>query len=180
MNNENRGNFDILDGVLLCTLDCLGNVSIPEGVIKIEDCAFLGIEDIKSLTLPESLKVIGERAFFGCSNLREISFSAGTLRIESSAFEGCTGLRSITLPRNLIILGENAFKGARSLSTVSISDELMLIENGAFADCPRLKTILYSESSSLWNMIEKGEKWDNGIGEYVVECSDSEIKSTSS
>lgn len=48
-----------------------GDVIIPEGVTAIAGGAFYGNRGITSVKLPESLKRIGSRAFWGCTSLKE-------------------------------------------------------------------------------------------------------------
>ena len=42
-------------------------IVIPEGVVKIADSAFDGRENLERITLPSTLRYIGEEAFYGCS-----------------------------------------------------------------------------------------------------------------
>ena len=53
-------------------------VTIPEGVQSIGDCAFEYCNSLTSLTLPSSLQSIGYRAFWGCKSLSTLYIPAGT------------------------------------------------------------------------------------------------------
>ena len=61
-------------------------VMIPEGIVKIESDAFRGNMNLKSLELPKSLRFIGDGAFFGCGNLKEITFKSEKAPILQSYF----------------------------------------------------------------------------------------------
>ncbi len=61
-------------------------VSVPEGIVKIESDAFRGNMNLKSLELPKSLGFIGDRAFYGCENLKEITFKSEKAPILQSYF----------------------------------------------------------------------------------------------
>lgn len=50
---------------------------------------------LRSIRLPASVQVIGDYAFYGCRELREIAFSDSPLRIGSGAFMGCTGVNRL-------------------------------------------------------------------------------------
>ena len=62
------------DGEEVLLLGYLGSekdIVIPEGVTRIAKYAF-NEDDIVSVTLPESLTEIGDSAFSGCYNLKEV------------------------------------------------------------------------------------------------------------
>ena len=61
-------------------------VMIPEGIVKIESDAFRGNMNLKSLELPKSLRFIGDGAFYGCGNLKEITFKSEKAPILQSYF----------------------------------------------------------------------------------------------
>ncbi len=87
-----------------CFRCCTGlqSIALPEGVEKIEKNAFKGYKDgegisdmkLSSVRLPDSLKEIGEAAFYGCP-IRDVLIPEGVTRMESWAF----GMdeRSVTL-----------------------------------------------------------------------------------
>lgn len=50
------------------------NVIVNEGVTYIAADAFLGNEEIESVVLPSTLRIVGDRAFYGCVNLGRIEF----------------------------------------------------------------------------------------------------------
>ncbi len=52
------------------------NVTLPEGIVKIDAEAFAGNTTVKNVVLPESLGYIGDGAFFGCTALTEITFKS--------------------------------------------------------------------------------------------------------
>lgn len=66
-----------------------GHAEIPEGWTEIEGYAFKGCKELKSITLPSSLKAIGTRAFEGCENLRKITIPASVESIGYCAFKDC-------------------------------------------------------------------------------------------
>lgn len=66
-----------------------GHAEIPEGWTELEDFAFKGCKELKSITLPSSLKAIGTSAFEGCENLREITIPTSVESIGYCAFKDC-------------------------------------------------------------------------------------------
>ena len=73
-------------------------VTIPEGVQSIGDCAFWGCNSLTSLTLPSSLKLIGDSAFWGCSSLTSLTLPSSLQSIGYWAFEYCNSLTSLYIP----------------------------------------------------------------------------------
>ena len=62
--------FLIENGVLTAYIGGGGDVVIPEGVTEIAENTFKNAKTITSLTLPSTLRVIGDSAFYSCSGLR--------------------------------------------------------------------------------------------------------------
>lgn len=59
---------------------------------------FENCTSIKSIVLPETLEIIGQRSFFNCINLEEVVMLSKKLdKIEQFAFVGCSNLGSIKL-----------------------------------------------------------------------------------
>lgn len=52
------------------------NVTVAEGVVKVDAEAFANIATLKSVVLPETLVSIGDSAFYGCTALTEITFKS--------------------------------------------------------------------------------------------------------
>ena len=56
--------------------------------------------------IPDSVKRIGNRVFWGCTDLTSITIPDSVTEIGDSAFSGCTGLTSITIPDSVTVIGE--------------------------------------------------------------------------
>ena len=104
-----EGDFLVSGGVLAAYRGNARDVVIPEGVRVIAAEAFLGHEEIISVTMPESLQVIGEGAFEGCTNLRDVSLNQGLVQIKDRAFLNSV-LREINLPSSVEEVGLLAFE----------------------------------------------------------------------
>lgn len=64
---------------------------------------------ITSYTAPESLKVIAEEAFYGCSSLKTAVLNENLETIGSKAFYDCTMLTAVAMPSTLAQVGDWAF-----------------------------------------------------------------------
>lgn len=56
-----------------------------------------------SITIPDGVTSIGDKAFSGCSGLTSIVIPDGVTSIGNRAFEGCSNLTSITAPDRLMV-----------------------------------------------------------------------------
>lgn len=116
--------------------DDLVDVVIPEGMTNISSGAYRGREDIRSVTIPASVKSIDHTVFSGCTNLTTVKFSEGSelTSIGNNAFSGCTSLESIEIPASVEVIEFNAFSGCSSLKNVTFGEDSKLtsIGNQAF------------------------------------------------
>ena len=115
-------------GIINITNVYAKSVVIPEGVEAIELCP----RDATSVTLPSTLKGIGDNTFEDVTNLKEINLPEGLLWIGCSAFSE-SGLTSVTLPKSLRVIGysgsnydSGAFYYCDSLEEINIPDGIEL------------------------------------------------------
>ena len=80
----------------------LETLTIGEGVEVLCDRAFSnftswnhGFKKLRQVSLPSTLKTIGEEAFAECSALEVLHLPVGVESIASNAFEGCTALKTL-------------------------------------------------------------------------------------
>ena len=73
-------------------------VTIPEGVQSIGDCAFGDCNSLTSLTFPSSLQSIGGGAFLGCSSLTSLTLPSSLQSIANNVFEYCYSLSTLYIP----------------------------------------------------------------------------------
>ena len=96
---------------------------------------------VTSVTIPDSVTAILDRAFANCFQLTNISIPNSVTSIGFSAFEHCTSLKSITLPSSLNSISEALFSDCSQLTTIHIPDSVLSIQDYAFGNCTRLETI---------------------------------------
>lgn len=65
--------------------------------------------DISSFVIPNTIKVISEYAFFGCT-MGEFKIPETIITIGKSAFAHCKKFKSIFIPQTVKTIGENAFE----------------------------------------------------------------------
>lgn len=123
---EELSGANIQDGVLLGYYGTEGNITLPNTVTKINDDALKGNKKIVSVTIPGSVKDIGNNAFQGCPNLEEIIFTnpdkaSNNLIIRVSAFQDCPKLTKCEIPARANQVVGNIFKGCTSLKEVEVN-----------------------------------------------------------
>ena len=138
----------------------LKSITIPEGVTSIWNDAFNGCQSLTTVKMPQTLKYLGERSFYGCSKLDDITLGkirscgseafsrcenltaidlASMTSIGREAFSGCTGLKSVVLG-NVTSWGSYAFSGCTSLTNVDLGNTES-IGDYTFSGCTSLKYI---------------------------------------
>lgn len=123
---EELSGANIQNGVLLGYYGTEGNINLPNTVTKINDDALKGNKKIVSVTIPGSVKDIGNNAFQGCPNLKEIIFTNpdrnnNNLIIRVSAFQDCPNLTTCEIPARAYQVVGNIFKGCTSLTEVKVN-----------------------------------------------------------
>jgi len=101
---------------------------------------------MESLTLPASIRVIGEAAFQGDDRLERLTLLSGVAAIGERAFSDCVRLRSISLPDTVTELGERLFAHCSGLTHVTIGSGVKTLPDFAFWGCRRLESVILPES----------------------------------
>lgn len=121
--------------------------------------------DIKYISIPSSIKEIGEGAFRSCRHLSKVQLTNGIERIDGTAFYSCPELKAISLPDSLTHLGSSAFDGCVNLNQVTIGKNLHKIESDCFLNCVLLKHIIIPDSITV---IETGVFDGSGLEELKL------------
>ncbi len=163
--DENGFGFIIVDGKTLTLTKYSGtatDIEIPsefEGkpVTEIKNGAFRET-DIKSVSIPSSIKTIGDRAFTSCVKLEKVVMAQGVEAIDKFAFSYCTALKNVEFPDTIKSIGMFSFT-ATGLEEIKIPNGVEEIGAYAFYQCTELKTAYVPASVTT---IDKGAFTENG------------------
>ena len=101
-----------------------------------------------------SVTVIGNDAFSGCKELKEIEIPDSVTYIGHGAFAFCVGLTSVTIPDGVVTIDGYAFGDCSGLERIIIPASVATVGNNAFSDCKSLENIFYKGTAVQWNLIE--------------------------
>ena len=132
-------------------------VAVPETVsgmpvTAVADSAFSRSETLVSVTLPDSVTMIGRNAFYDTHALRQVHLPAGLKSIGMHAFTG-SGIREIELPEGLVRIGRAAFDRT-GLLRVEIPASVEAIGEMPFARCASLREIAVSGDNPNYKSVD--------------------------
>lgn len=130
------------------------DITIPKGITKICDYAFVSCETITNVVIPNSVISIGNSAFSGCSNLKNISIPNSVVNIEKGAFSSCFNLEEVEIPDGIKFIKYGTFAFCENLTTIIIPQSVKEIGNLAFDGDYNLSNVLFKGSKSQWNSID--------------------------
>ena len=140
---------------------------IPERIGKVSVTAigvqaFYGCESLRSVTVPDRIKIIGSEAFRRCKGLADengfivvrdvlygycgsdehITVPECVTTIDYEAFFCCRNLKSIVLPDSITDIGCGAFQHCENLQSIKLSDGVKIIGAHTFRGCEKLQSVL--------------------------------------
>ncbi|MBO5313497.1 MAG: leucine-rich repeat protein [Clostridia bacterium] len=106
------------------------SATIKDGTVGIAGGAFSSCAELKTVSLPNTLKYIGEMSFANCTSLEEIDIPEGVEELVD-VFDSCSSLRRVSLPNGLKTIGESCFSYCVSLREITIPSSVNKL--GAYA-----------------------------------------------
>ena len=132
-----------------------GNVRqliIPEGVVTIEGSLGLGSDysAITSISLPKTLRVIGQEAFRKTFMGTQLTLPEGLESIGKGAFWACDKMTSIKIPDSVKDIGEQAFELC-PIKTANIPKQIKVIPRGLFKHTELENITLHDDITEIGN-----------------------------
>ena len=152
-----------------CASDASGKVVVPEyvsiyPVVGIDDLAFSGCKYITGVSIPDSVILIGNSIFSGCTNLFEVelpfldkafSYLFYSSDVSAGGIAGVPpSLKKVTVNGGKI--PEEAFQNCDDISIIVLGDGVTEVGAYAFANCNSITTVTIGDGTVL-------------IGEYAFE-----------
>lgn len=109
--------------------------------------AFKGLKVLTKVTLPDTIQVIGEQAFFNCS-LQTINIPNGTTKIAKNAF-AYTKITKVVIPDSVTELGDQVFWNCKELVSAKIGNNVSKISSSAFRECDNLSEVAMPENLAI-------------------------------
>lgn len=129
------------------------SVTIPDSVTAILDRAFANCYQLTNISIPNSVTSIGFSAFEHCTSLKSITLPSSLRNISMFLFHNCSQLTTIHIPDSVLSIQDYAFGNCTRLETIRIPVSVTSIGNLAFACCPSSMTVTYPGSKTQWDKI---------------------------
>lgn len=120
-------------------------IILPEELKIIEEGSFNGCTSLETVEIPETVEEIGNNTFFNCSSLKKISIPETVEKIGNDAFSGCSSLKEITIPNGITSIPYNCFNGCTSLESIIIPESIDTIGTNAFFGGNKITEIFIPE-----------------------------------
>ena len=121
------------------------SVTIPNTVKTIGDFAFQYCVNIESATIPNSVTSIGSQAFSGCSRLTSVTMPNSVMTIEDNAFYGCPKITTLNWDSNVSPYCVTKYC-YDELTTVNLGNNITTIGEQAFSNCKYLTSVTIPNS----------------------------------
>lgn len=134
-----NGCTGLVNAIIESKTDNIGgsNTNLATGVFG--DCI-----NLKTVSVPKWVKVIGMAAFRNCSSLETTDFIERATSIKAQAFQGCTSLKG-SLNLSASTIGNLAFDKCSNLGgNISVANTISIGDN-AFRDCSEINGIVYAQ-----------------------------------
>ena len=127
-------------------------------VTAVEQTEFVDSNAVRSVTIPDEIVTLRERAFYNLKGLEKVTLGAGITALPAHCFDGCeklsdinldnvisyddesltgTSLSSVTVNGNATFLA-GSFNSNKSLVSITLPDNLISIPRYMLADCTNL------------------------------------------
>lgn len=154
------------------------SVSLPNSLKTIGNRSFRKCTELKSVNLPEGLEIIGTGAFQGSGLTGKVVIPSSVKEIRENAFYEAKNITEINIPEGITTIAKNSFR-AIGITEINIPLSVTSIGEYAFRDSKQFATINYGGTKIQWESITKGNGWAliaaQPFCDLTVKCTDGEI-----
>lgn len=127
---------------------------VSEGITEIDINAFNNCEEVETLSLPTTLKKIGDAAFTDFYLIEEVILPENLESIGYLGLAGFTSMKKLVLPESLTTIGHGAFAASFELEEITIPKNVKSIGLGIFFQCAKLKNIIVDEDNPYYSSVD--------------------------
>lgn len=131
--------------------DCTAEtITIPSTVRSIGNNAFEGCRNLTTITIPASVESLGtNHLFYGCNALENVTFRCNVPEIGEYMFGRCYSMKSISISPRTTSIGHRAFYECTALEEIDIPDGVVSIGADAFSYCSALTKASIGQSVKI-------------------------------
>jgi len=145
--------------------ECINLTSVTIGnSVEVIGLGAFGVSGLTSIVIPDNVTTIEEGAFRNCYNLTSVVIGDGVTTIGAIAF-AFGGLESVVIGNSVVVIGMHAFAHSENLNSVTIGNSVKTIEEGVFRNCYNLTSIIIPNSVTI---IEAGAFLNSGLTSVVI------------
>lgn len=127
--------------------DLVTHIEIRSGITEIGPSFFMYASALRTVSIPETCRVIEHAAFYHCDRLEEIVLPPYMTRINDWSFRNCTNLQRVVFPTELQEIGAESFSLCSALSEIVYDgNQLARIYSDAFAETASLTEFTFPPS----------------------------------
>lgn len=126
-------------------LETVTKITLPNTIKVIGARAFHFLEKLEELNIPDSVIKIGEGAFSDCFSLVSLEVPDSVNDFGAKTFAACTKLERVRLPGGITEIGDYMFSGCKSLKEITIPDSVTRIGIWGFRECKSIEEIILPE-----------------------------------
>lgn len=136
-------------------------------ITEINNNAFSDISSLATVTIPKTVKAIGDKAFFGCKALKSIKIEGIIESCGENAFAGTNITKPIYTGNNLVyyptaqngykinegtekILG-NAFCTCNNMTSITIPASVTELSASSFVNCTNIESIIVADGNKTFD-----------------------------
>ena len=145
-NQQKKSPFVVVNGMLIDGTTCKGKVTIPSSVKSIGDEAFFNCTSLTSVTIPSSVKSIGVQAFYECKNLTSVTIPSSVTSIGNNAFSNTKWLENQQKKSPFVVVNGILIDGKKCEGKVTIPSNVKSIGKYAFSGCNSVTSVTIPNS----------------------------------
>ena len=144
---EMLGSSPYIESAIFRNTTALKSIVLPNSVKVIGANLFEG-SGIETIQLSESLTAISEYAFAGCASLKSLTVPASVVAVYDYAFLDCSALTGVEFSAGVESFGTAIFMNCTSLASVSIPSSVKSMAGNIFINCPALANITLDSANT--------------------------------